>query len=81
MSFEDFIELLERVEEDPNSIPDNEEDIEGMVMDAARDWEPDDLTMKCTLLSLMLHNAALQGCVDLLTRDYDAPERIFPSIH
>jgi len=73
--FEEFLELVDQITKDPTLVPD-EDDIEELVMDAAEDWTCSRLEVKTTLLSLMMHNAALQGCIDMLSRG-DDPEDIF----
>lgn len=73
--FEELLELLEEITHDPTLLP-HGDDIEEMIFDAAEDWSPTRLEVKTTLLSLMVHNAALQGYIDLLSRGED-PTEIF----
>jgi hypothetical protein len=83
MDFDKYVEFLEEVVEDPNALPDSEDEIEEMILAVANDLDVEKFVMNVPvlILSLMLHQAALQGCMNLLNQGEDIGRVLSPTVH
>lgn len=83
MKFEEFVDYLEEVVEDPTALPDSEDDVEEMILSVTENLDLEQFIMNAPalILSLMLHQAALQGCVNLLSQGEDVSSLLAPTVH
>jgi hypothetical protein len=83
MTFDEYVDFLGKVVEDPNELPESEEEVEEMILDVCGNLDMEQFVTNAPalLLSLMLHQAALQGCMNLMQSGEDLSEIFEPTVH
>lgn len=83
MDMDQYLDYLTQVQEDPTVLPDTAEAIEELILEVYSNLDLEDFMAKLPILilSLMLHQAAVQGAIEILAEDADREDAIFPQIH
>lgn len=83
MTYDQFVDLLAEITEDPNQLPDTGDEVEDLILSVANNLNMSQFAqnLPALILSVMLHQAALQGCINMMSQGEDVRDIFEPTVH